>query len=197
MTINNLDVINFIENLETTSDDDFINLFEDNFLEANLKKKENIIFNKCVNDITPIECKIMEHFNGDYFNSSIVYDDLYNFIILYKQQILRNIKTKMVKSLQQQYNIYILSYTNHAYYKAKSIIYVAFLEYGEHESQNNNIKIFKKYKYIKSIQKNDNIVMNYDDILCFDIYENEHIGFTINNTNYRFLIINSIKKLTY
>ena len=88
-----------------------------------------------------------------------------------------------------------MDYLNHDYYKAKSKIIVTLVETGVYESQNNKTITFKKYKFIKSLQKNDNIVMNYGDILSFDIYENKHIACTLNGNDFRMLIIESLKKI--
>jgi len=194
---NELCIIDFIEKIKIMNDDDFTNWFIKNYLyfdfnDYECAKEENIIFNQCTNEIINLEYKLMEHFRGDYTNTSTIYDELYNFTIQYKSDFLLKIKNKMISSLHNQYNIYIIDYTNHAYHKTKSQLVVILIETGTYESQINKIKIFKKYKYIKALQKNDNVQLNYGDILSFDIYENQHIGCTINGNDFRSLIVGSI-----
>jgi len=201
MTNNELYILDFIEKIKVMSDDDFINWFINNSLyfdssnNCEYAKNENTMFNECTNEISNLEYKLMEHFRGDYTNTSTIYDELYNFTIQYKSDFLLKIKDKIITSLQNQYNIYIINYTNHAYYKTKSQLVVTLIETGAYESQNNKIKIFKKYKYVKALQKNDNVQLNYGDIMSFDIYENQHIGCTINGNDFRSLIIDSLEKL--
>jgi hypothetical protein len=197
---NEINIINFIENIRDMNDDMFIDWFMNNCLCVNNydnEQIENDIFHECTKNISNIEYKMIEHLRGDYVDISTIYDELYKITVQYKTDFISKIKYKMIDALQQQYNIYIIDYTNHGYYKAKSKIIVTLIETGIQESVSDRFKIFKKYKFIKTLQKNDNVQFNYGDIISFDIYENNHIGWKINGVDFRILIIDSVKKLIF
>ena len=105
---NDLYAYELIEKIKIMSDNDFINLaYFTNLHDHQVIADEQYLFNTCFEQMTDLDHKLMEHFRGDYVNTSKVYDELYNFAINYKSDFLIKIKKNVIKSLQEKYNIYI------------------------------------------------------------------------------------------